>query len=87
MPTVAVTGSQIVMTAGGATALALTTRNGTVAFVLTLETIAGLRTDLDHAETLLDRFRYGHGQITNIDLDAEQISPFRSASQDRGGRR
>jgi hypothetical protein len=56
LETVTVTGSQIVMTAEGATALALTTQErGTIAFVVTLETIAILRKDLATAEIRLQQ--------------------------------
>jgi len=49
-----VLGSQVVATATGATALALTTKEqGTIAFEVTLETIRFLRRDLAKAETIL----------------------------------
>lgn len=54
LSTVTVIGSQVAMTPEGATALVLTTEElGTTAFVLTLETIAIIRQELAHAETLL----------------------------------
>lgn len=61
LETVTVIGSQVVATAEGATALALTTRErGTIAFAVNLEAIEILRRSLTKAEQIL-RAQHGHG--------------------------
>lgn len=56
LETVTVTGSQVVATADGATALALTTaERGTIAFRIDLQSIQILRSELAKAESILRR--------------------------------
>ena len=60
MPTVTVIAAQAVATADGRVALALTTKEqGTIAFEVTLEIIAGIRAKLTEAEAVL-RHDVGH---------------------------